>query len=383
MDVVTQIPRAPTPGDLADRVLAAPPRLGTVRVVAVDGGAAAGKSTLARALAAAVRDRGHTAEVLQTDFLLEGWDGQFTFHDRLRDDVLAPLAAGRPGRVARYDWHAGRFDGETEVRVADVVVVEGVSAVAACGDAAALTVWVDLDRPERERRWLARDREDHLLPEWRRWLDREDAWFAAHPVSADVVVGGGEVPGGEVGGVIRTVAQRAVHTTPWMTVREDEVQFPDGSRGTFGVVAKRDFVTVVAAERDGFWLVEQFRYPVGSRQWEFPQGGWPAGHSGTQADLARAELAEETGLRAATWEHLGRLFAAYGYSDQSFDVFLATDLTLGPTRREASEQDMVTRWFPEAEVRRMVRHGRFADSNSVAALLLLDDHRARTDDARG
>lgn len=360
---------------LAGRVLAAPPRCGPVRVVAVDGGAASGKSTLARALATAVRARGATAEVVQTDFLLDGWAGQFTFHDRLRTGVLAPLAVGRAGRFARYDWHAGRFDGVTDVPVTDVVVVEGVSAVAACGDAAALTVWLELDRAERERRWCARDRAAEVQPEWVTWLDAEDAWFAAHPVRADVVVAADEPD--PAGGVIRTLGQREVYRTPWMTVREDDVEFPDGSAGRFGVVAKRDFVTVIAAERDGFWLVEQFRYPVGSRQWEFCQGGWPAGHSGSQADLAAAELAEETGLRAASWTHLGRLFAAYGYSDQSFDVFLATDLTPGPTRREASEQDMVTRWFHEADVRAMVRAGRFADSNSVAALLLLDEHRAR------
>ena len=365
-----------TAGELADRALAAPPRCGTVRVVAVDGGAAAGKSTSARALADAVRERGHTAEVVQTDFLLDGWAGQFTFHDRLRADVLEPLAAGRSGRTGRYDWHAGRFDGTTEVPVADVVVVEGVSAAAACGDAAALTVWVELDRAAREQRWCTRDRTAQLQPEWVTWLDAEDAWFAAHPVRADVVVRAEDVPD-PAGGTIRTVGQREVYRTPWMTVREDDVEFPDGSTGTFGVVAKRDFVTVIAAERDGFWLVEQFRYPVGSRQWEFCQGGWPDGHSGSQADLAAAELSEETGLRAATWTHLGRLFAAYGYSDQAFDVFLATDLTPGPTRREASEQDMVTRWFPEREVRAMLRTGRFADSNSVAALLLLDEHRAR------
>jgi 8-oxo-dGTP pyrophosphatase MutT (NUDIX family) len=362
---------------LADRTLAARPRCGTVRVVAVDGGAAAGKSTVARALAEEIGRRGRTAEVVQTDFLLDGWDGQFTFHDRLRRQVLEPLAAGRPGRFDRYDWHAGRFVGVSEVPVAEVVLVEGVSAIVACDGFAALTMWLELDRPTRERRWLDRDRADRLAPEWVTWLDREETFFADHRVTAQVVLSSDAQIGG---GQIRTLAQHEVHRTPWMTVREDEVEFPDGSRGTYGVVAKRDFVTVIAAERDGFWLVEQFRYPVGSRQWEFCQGGWPDGHTGTQAELAVAELAEETGLRAATWTHLGRLFAAYGYSDQAFDVYLATDLTPGPPRREATEQDMVTRWFPEAEVRAMLRAGRFMDSSSVAALALLDDHRARRAD---
>src|SRR5581483_8248114 len=127
---------------------------------------------------------------------------------------------------------------------------------------------------------------------------------------------------------------------------------------------------------EGYWLVEQYRYPVGSRQWEFPQGGWAHGSAGGIEELAAAELAEETGLRAQRFEHLGRLFAAYGYSSQSFDVFRATGLTAGDPAREVSEQDMVHRWFPAAQVRAMIASGELADSHSVAALMLDDLRRA-------
>ncbi len=108
------------------------------------------------------------------------------------------------------------------------------------------------------------------------------------------------------------LSSRIVYRNPWMTVREDEIRHADGSPGIFGVVEKPDFALVLPRWRDGFWLVEQFRYPVGRRAWEFPQGSWGAGSSGGQAELARQELAEETGLRAAGLTHLGHLFEAYG-----------------------------------------------------------------------
>jgi ADP-ribose pyrophosphatase len=171
---------------------------------------------------------------------------------------------------------------------------------------------------------------------------------------------------------IRQLYTREIYRNAWLRLREDEVEFADGSSGDYAVVDKDDFVVVLAEADGGFWLVQQFRYPVGSRQWEFPQGGWPAGRSGTVEELAAAELAEETGLRAGTFTHLGRLFAAYGYSSQSFDVFRATELTAGTPDREVSEQDMVHRWFEEAEVRGMIARGEFADSHSVAALMLND-----------
>jgi 8-oxo-dGTP pyrophosphatase MutT (NUDIX family) len=175
---------------------------------------------------------------------------------------------------------------------------------------------------------------------------------------------------------VRRLSRREVYRSRWMTVHEDEVEFTGGVQGTYSVVEKSDFAVVVPYADGGFWLVQQFRYPVGSRQWEFPQGSWPAGKDGDARQLAAAELREETGLRAGDLIHLGRLFAAYGYSTQRFDVFLATDLVPGATHREASEADMVHRWFAESQVRDMLGAGTFADAHSVAALALLDRFRA-------
>ena len=175
---------------------------------------------------------------------------------------------------------------------------------------------------------------------------------------------------------IRRLSSRDVYRNPWLQLREDEIEYADGRTGTYAVVDKQDFVTVLPWADGGFWLVQQYRYPVGSREWEFPQGGWPSGHSGSSDELAAAELAEETGLRASSWTHLGRLFAAYGYSSQSFDVYLATDLTAGNPSREVSEQDMVHKWFSDADVRAMILDGVFADSHSIAALMLHDLRRS-------
>lgn len=111
---------------------------------------------------------------------------------------------------------------------------------------------------------------------------------------------------------IRQLSTREVYRNSWLTLREDTVEFPDGSHGLYSVVDKNDFELVLARQDEGFWLVEQFRYPVGSREWEFPQGGWPAGRTGTQAELARTELREETGMRAGSLAHLGRLLRRGG-----------------------------------------------------------------------
>jgi 8-oxo-dGTP pyrophosphatase MutT (NUDIX family) len=170
---------------------------------------------------------------------------------------------------------------------------------------------------------------------------------------------------------MRTTSSREVYRNPWTRVREDVVELADGSTGVYGVVERPHFALVIPVERDGFWLVEQYRHPVGRRSWEFPQGTWTPGQDGSSEELARTELAEETGLRAGQLTHLGRLDLAPGLSTQLFDVWRATDLVAGPTAREPSEEDMRCAFVPEAEFRAMVADGRFTDSPSLAAYSLL------------
>ena len=166
-----------------------------------------------------------------------------------------------------------------------------------------------------------------------------------------------------------------MYANPWISVREDVVRRADGSTGIYGVVDKADFALVVPRGVGGVWLVQQFRYPVGRRAWEFPQGTWGHGTSGSPEDLARAELAEETGLRAGSLTRLGHLDLAAGLSSQEFDVWLAEDLQEGSPQREVTELDMVHRFVTDAELHAMVGAGELVDAPSLAALHLLSHHR--------
>ncbi len=170
---------------------------------------------------------------------------------------------------------------------------------------------------------------------------------------------------------IRTLSSRVVYENPWMTLREDEIELGDGSRGIYAVVDKPDFALILPGENDGFHLVEEYRYPLRGRYWQFPQGAFPQGRTGTPEELAAAELAEETGLRAGRLERLGYLHCAHGMTGQGFHAFLATDLTRGEPDREVTEQDMRAQWFPRGEVERMIREGVITDDSTLAAYLLL------------
>ena len=187
-----------------------------------------------------------------------------------------------------------------------------------------------------------------------------------------------EHPGDHAEPAIRQLSSWVVYRNPWMTLREDQVERLDGSQGIYAVIEKPDFALIIPAENNGFHMVEQYRYPTGRRMWEFPQGTFPNGRTGDPADLARAELEEETGLRVGHLRHLGYLHCAHSMTGQGFHVYLATDLHHGTPQPEAEEPDVRQTWMPRIELEHRIRNGDITDHSTLAAytLLFLDEKSA-------
>jgi 8-oxo-dGTP pyrophosphatase MutT (NUDIX family) len=169
---------------------------------------------------------------------------------------------------------------------------------------------------------------------------------------------------------IERIASREVYRNNWMTLREDEIRRGDGSTGIYGVIDKPNYALVIADDDGRFRLVEQYRYPLGMRRWEFPQGTAPDLADMEPVALAARELRQETGLSAESFEALGQLDVAPGMSSQRGWVFVATGLTQGEHDREHEEQDMHSRWFTRDEIEAMIRSGDITDAQSIAAWAL-------------
>jgi 8-oxo-dGDP phosphatase len=166
---------------------------------------------------------------------------------------------------------------------------------------------------------------------------------------------------------IERISSREIYRNPWLVFREDDIRRPDGSTGIYSVVDKPTYALVMPYDGGRFRLVEQFRYPIGARRWEFPQGTAPDLADAEPAELAERELREETGLRATSLEVLGQLDVAPGMTSQRGWVFLATGIAEGEADREHEEQDMCSAWFSRDEVEQMIRSGVMADAQSIAA----------------
>jgi ADP-ribose pyrophosphatase len=171
---------------------------------------------------------------------------------------------------------------------------------------------------------------------------------------------------------IETTGSRLVYQNRWMKVREDTIRRLHGAEGLYGVVEKPNFVMVVPVAGDGsLHMVEQYRYPVGGRFWEFPQGAWEGSPGADPLEVARGELREETGLATAEMIHAGFLFQAYGYATQGFHLFLARGLTPGEKALEVEEADLISRPVSPSELAAMICDGRVRDSGTLAAIALL------------
>ncbi|MGJ0121661.1 NUDIX domain-containing protein [Williamsia sp. MIQD14] len=168
---------------------------------------------------------------------------------------------------------------------------------------------------------------------------------------------------------IATVASREVYRNAWMSVREDRIRRRDGSPGIYGVV-DRPLGAVVIARRtragvEQFFLVEQFRYTVSARRWEFPAGTSP--DSDDALTVARRELLEETGMVSDELRVLSVIDVAPGFTSQRSAVVLADDPRAGVARPEHEEQDLHGRWWTRDEVEHAIRAGTVVDAQSLAA----------------
>ena len=184
----------------------------------------------------------------------------------------------------------------------------------------------------------------------------------------------------------RVTATRIVYENRWMRLHEDITERADGTPGLYAWIEKPPAAVIVPLDAGHVWLVEQHRHPIGARFWELPQGAWeddPAARRRTwraaswprrpacappgSSTSASCSLAEETGLRAARMEHLGKLYFAYGITDQSFDVWRASGLEPGEQALEATEADLRVERFTVADFEAMIADGRVRDAATVAA----------------
>lgn len=166
----------------------------------------------------------------------------------------------------------------------------------------------------------------------------------------------------------KTRASRTVFESPWMRLQQDDITLPNGDDITYTFVDHGGYVIVLAITDDDRVVMEHiYRHPLGRWLLECPAGGLDGEDPIT---AGRRELEEETGTRAASWEHLGGFFVASGHSNERMEVVVARGVSDdGQLDREHTEA-IELEWFPLDALVELARRGEIEDAPSALALLL-------------
>lgn len=146
-------------------------------IIAIDGPAGAGKTTLARVIRLAMADR-YQVNLLHMDNLYDGWDGALGPQlSQTLTYIVKTHHAGQNLNLSYYDWALSHFEEAREIPAKELLILEGVgSGQSAIRSNLTALVWIGIDEKVGLERVLERDG-DYLSSQMDRWLATQGQHF--------------------------------------------------------------------------------------------------------------------------------------------------------------------------------------------------------------
>ncbi|MEY4437656.1 MAG: hypothetical protein RL249_68, partial [Actinomycetota bacterium] len=147
-------------------------------IIAIDGPAGAGKTTLAHDIKLALAQHYAVTEIHMDD-LYNGWDDALTSQltRTITNQILEPVFQGKSFGYRKYDWLNKRFGDLQTYSAPALLILEGVGAgQKSTRKFTDQLIWIDIDMEVGLQRVLNRDG-GHLETEMRIWQIREQEHF--------------------------------------------------------------------------------------------------------------------------------------------------------------------------------------------------------------
>lgn len=154
-------------------------------IIAIDGPAGAGKTTLAANISMAL-SLNHSIQIVHMDDLYDGWE--LALGDGLTQtlkDLVNSHKGKEPYKYRKYNWAENCFGDVEELESADLLILEGVgSGQIATRDRLSALIWVDISEEMGLARVLHRDG-DQIEPAMRKWLIAQSEHFTINSTQED------------------------------------------------------------------------------------------------------------------------------------------------------------------------------------------------------
>lgn len=159
-----------------------------------------------------------------------------------------------------------------------------------------------------------------------------------------------------------------VSRPPWLRVRHDTVQLPDGRiNPEFYVLEYPDWVNVIAITEDGLFVMEkQYRYGIDRTCYEIPAGVMESGE--TPEEAARRELEEETGYTGGEWIAIMNASGNASTTSNMTHSFLAVGVKHEGTRHLDSTEDLDVELLTRDQVHALLLNDEIKQSQMAAPL---------------
>ena len=151
-------------------------------IIAIDGPAGAGKTTLASDLTLSL-SRFMKVHTLHMDNYYHGWTSPFDKEwEKLLVHAITRHKRASSLSLKRYDWTAERYSAEVRAKSAQLLILEGVgSGSAFIRKNLSALIWIDIDPELGFSRVIKRDGES-IGNEMRHWLELQEQHFQLNEV---------------------------------------------------------------------------------------------------------------------------------------------------------------------------------------------------------
>lgn len=155
---------------------------------------------------------------------------------------------------------------------------------------------------------------------------------------------------------------------PWLSVRQEEVELPNGCRiPTWFVLEYPNWINVIAETKDGkMVMIDQYRHGLGVTKYEIVAGVIDEGE--TPLEAAKRELLEETGFGGGEWQEFMVLSPNTSTQNNLSYTFLAKGVEQVSAPHEETSEDIRVHVLNKEDVKQLLENGEIPQALHAAPL---------------